>query len=262
MKTELFAGSPGTSTATTTRTSRAASSSSELERDFGLGAAEAAEVADALDRFSTLENTKRAEYWGTQNPSGVNSAAFNGSYSFPLSPTADGDELQRYLDEANALVAILDDVSARLGERYRSAFYQQVLHRVRSYRNQAEQIGYYWKNQRAAEQRRYGSATIYAALSKASARRIRDRRGVLPRARGRQVDRRHRLQPPDHLLRRRQRGHRDARRRPLRRRTSASDGVGASAEGRGRPAPARCGSTRPRRRTSGSWSVFNRKRRG
>ena len=144
----------------------------QLERDFGLSAAAAADAADALDRFSTLENTKRAEYWGTQNPSGVHSAAFNGSYSFPLSPTADGDELQRYIDEANALVTILDDVSAGLDERHRSAFYQQVLHRVRSYRNQAEQLGYYWKNQLAAEQRRYGSATVYAALSKAARERI------------------------------------------------------------------------------------------
>ncbi|MFF6783625.1 glycosyl hydrolase 115 family protein [Streptomyces sp. NPDC012510] len=145
----------------------------QVKRDFGLTGRGAAVVADALDRFSTLEGTKRAELWGTQNPSGVHSAGFPGSRSFPFSATSDGDELQRYINEANELVDMVEGVSDGLHERYRSAFYQQVVHRVRSYRNMAEQIGYYWKNQLYAEQGRYGSARVYAVLSKNARDRIR-----------------------------------------------------------------------------------------
>ena len=144
----------------------------QLERDVGLRGAPAASVADALEMFSRLEATKRAEFWGTQNPGGVHSTAFNGSYSYPFSATSDGDELQHYINEANELVEILEDASETLDESHRAAFYQQILHRVRGYRNQAEQLGYFWKNQLYAQQGRYGSARVYAQLSKNGRERI------------------------------------------------------------------------------------------
>jgi hypothetical protein len=145
----------------------------QAERDFGLTGDDAAELADALSRFSVLQGTKKAEFWGTSNTSGVHSAGFQGSYAFPFSATSDGDELQRYIDEANELVDVVEDIWTDLDERHRSAFYQQVVHRVRGYRSMAEQIGYYWKNQLYAAQGRYGSAKAYALLSMEARERIR-----------------------------------------------------------------------------------------
>ncbi|MEV0354127.1 glycosyl hydrolase 115 family protein [Nonomuraea sp. NPDC050680] len=144
-----------------------------LRGDFRLRGDSAAVVADALERFDALENTKRAEFWGEINSSNAGSGRIHDGQVFPFSATSDGDELQRYINESNELVAILQGVSAKLDPRYRSAFYQQVLHRVRSYRNMAEQIGYYWKNQLAAAQGRYASAGSYELLSKQARERIR-----------------------------------------------------------------------------------------
>ncbi|MEU5725810.1 glycosyl hydrolase 115 family protein [Micromonospora sp. NPDC047738] len=143
-----------------------------VQRDFRLRGNNAAVVADALKRFDALENTKRAEFWGEINSSNANSGRIHAGQVFPFSATSDGDELQRYINESNELVRILEGVSAKLDPRYRSAFYQQVLHRVRSYRNMAEQIGFYWKNQLAAAQGRYASAGSYELLSKQARERI------------------------------------------------------------------------------------------
>ncbi|WP_158609387.1 glycosyl hydrolase 115 family protein [Micromonospora musae] len=144
-----------------------------LQRDFRLKGTNAAVVTDALRRFDTLENTKRAEFWGEVNSSNANSGRIHDGQVFPFSATSDGDELQRHINESNELVRILEGASAKLDPRYRSAFYQQVLHRVRSYRNMAEHIGYYWKNQLAAAQGRYASAGSYELLSKQARERIR-----------------------------------------------------------------------------------------
>lgn len=143
-----------------------------VQRDFRLRGDSAAVVTDALERFDALENTKRAEFWGEINSSNASSGRIHNGQVFPFSATSDGDELQRYINESNELVAILEGVSAKLDRRSRSAFYQQVLHRVRSYRNMAEQIGYYWKNQLAAAQGRYASAGSYELLSKQARERI------------------------------------------------------------------------------------------
>lgn len=142
-----------------------------VARDFGLGGRQAHVVVDVLNRFSVLESTKRAEYWGAASAASADTGVFPGEFSYPFSSTSDGDELQRYINEANELVDILAGID--LAEDYQSAFYQQITHRVRSYRNMAEQIGYYWKNQLYAQQGRYGSAAIYALLSKQARERIR-----------------------------------------------------------------------------------------
>ncbi|MFJ3405091.1 glycosyl hydrolase 115 family protein [Promicromonospora sp. NPDC090134] len=143
-----------------------------VRRDFGLDRRTADVVTDALTRFDALESTKRAESWGEAGSSSATSGRIHDGQAFPFSATSDGDELQRYVNEANELVRILEGVSARLDPEYRSTFYQQVLYRVQSYRNQAEQIGYYWKNQLAAEQGRYASAGSYELLSKQARERI------------------------------------------------------------------------------------------
>lgn len=145
----------------------------QVARDFGVSGRRADVVVDALDRFSTLESTKRAEYWGVGTSASTDSGVFPGEFSYPFSATSDGDELQRYINEANALVDVLEGVESTMDGRYRPAFHQQVTHRVRSYRNMAEQIGYYWKNQLSAQQGRYGSAAVYALLSKQARERIR-----------------------------------------------------------------------------------------
>lgn len=144
----------------------------QVRRDLGLGRGEAARVADALLRFDALETVKRAEFWGEPGSSSSTSGRIHDGQSFPFSATSDGDELQRHINESNELVRILEGVSARLDPAYRSTFYQQVLYRVQSYRNMAEQIGYYWKNQLAAEQGRYASAGSYELLSKRARERI------------------------------------------------------------------------------------------
>ncbi|MEV0618879.1 glycosyl hydrolase 115 family protein [Nonomuraea sp. NPDC050404] len=143
-----------------------------LQRDFRLKGRDAAVVTDALRRFDVLENTKRAEFWGEINSSNANSGRIHNGQVFPFSATSHGDELQRYINEANELVKTLKGVSARLDPRYRAAFHQQVLHRVQSYRNMAEQIGYYWKNRFAAAQGRYAGAGSYELLSKQARERI------------------------------------------------------------------------------------------
>ncbi|WP_103962127.1 glycosyl hydrolase 115 family protein [Nonomuraea solani] len=143
-----------------------------VRRDFRLSGRNAAVVAGALKRFDVLENTKRAEFWGEINSSNANSGRVHNGQVFPFSATSDGDELQRHINEANELVTILQGVSAKLDPRYRSAFHQQALHRIQSYRNMAEQIGYYWKNRLAAAQGRYAAAGSYELLSKRARERI------------------------------------------------------------------------------------------
>ena len=143
-----------------------------VKRDFRLTGNNARVVADALARFDVLENTKRAEFWGEANSSNADSGRIHDGQAFPFSATHDGDEVQRYINEANDVVRILQGVSDKLDPRYRSAFYQEVLYRVQSYRNMAEQIGYYWKNQLAAAQGRYASAGSYEVLSKQARQRI------------------------------------------------------------------------------------------
>ena len=143
-----------------------------VRRDFELDRRDSARVTDALLRFDALENVKRAEFWGEPGSSSGTSGRIHDGQSFPFSATSDGDELQHYINESNELVKTLEGVSARLDPEYRSAFYQQVLYRVQSYRNMAEQIGYYWKNQLAAEQGRYASAGSYELLSKQARERI------------------------------------------------------------------------------------------
>ncbi len=157
MKTELFAklawdveGYGDTSTQSTFL-------AEQVARDFGLIGPNATAVVDALSRFEELESTKRAEFWGV---------------SFPLSATSDGDEVQRHVNEANELVDIVEGAMAKLPPPYRSSFYQQVVHRLRGYRDMAEQIGYHRKNQLYAQQGRFGSSSIYELLSKNARDRI------------------------------------------------------------------------------------------
>jgi hypothetical protein len=145
----------------------------QIRRDFGLTGTAAAEVLDALVRFTRLETIKRAEFFGTENRSRVDSTGFKSQKSHPPSAIASGDELQHIINEANDLVRILEGASERLDERYRSAFYQHILFRVSSWRNMAEQLGYYWKHQLSARQARLGSTEMYATLSKRARDRIR-----------------------------------------------------------------------------------------
>lgn len=143
-----------------------------VRRDFGLDPDDADRLTDALMRFDRLESTKRAEFWGELNTSSATSGRIHNGQVFPFSPTADGDELQRYINEAADLVAIVREISDGLDPAYRSAFHQQVRYRFESYLNMAEQIGYFWKNQLAAQQGRHASASSYELLSKRARARI------------------------------------------------------------------------------------------
>ena len=61
-----------------------------LRGDFRLKGDSAAVVADALERFDALENTKRAEFWGEINSSNAGSGRIHNGQVFPFSATSDG----------------------------------------------------------------------------------------------------------------------------------------------------------------------------
>src|SRR5699024_10079745 len=122
--------------------------------------------------YSQLNGTKRAEFFGTKNPSAQYSALFKEKYAFPFSVTDAGDEGQRLLDHCHELLEKLNQVQNQMTEAQRSAFYQQVYHAIFSYTYMAEQFVYFWKYRLAVEQGRYGSAKKCKELALAAQEKI------------------------------------------------------------------------------------------
>ncbi|MBB3125363.1 hypothetical protein FHS19_000017 [Paenibacillus rhizosphaerae] len=141
-------------------------------RDYHLSEADAAIVAKVMDQYFRLCGTKRPEFFGTENPSGVHSTAFHEELAYPFSVAGVGDEGMLLLERCNWLLETLITIYEKLDEQHQSALYQQLLHHVISYLGVAEEYVYYWKNRLAASQGRYASARIYAELSRKGRDRI------------------------------------------------------------------------------------------
>ncbi|HIY57895.1 MAG TPA: glycosyl hydrolase 115 family protein [Candidatus Tetragenococcus pullicola] len=144
----------------------------QLTRDYHLSDTAANQAADVLLAYSQLNGTKRAEFFGTENPSAQYSALFKEKHSFPFSVTDAGDEGQRLLDHCHELLLQLDALQKQMSEEQRNAFYQQIYHAIASYTYMAEQFVYFWKYRLAVEQGRYGSAKKFKELAFAGQEKI------------------------------------------------------------------------------------------
>lgn len=140
--------------------------------DYHLQENDAAIVANVMEQFFRLCGTKRAEFFGTENPSSVHSTAFREEFAFPFSVTGDGDEGLLMLERCTRMVENLTAIYDKLDEPHQAALYQQLLHHVISYLGVAEEYVYYWKNRLSVAQGRYASARMYMELSRKGRERI------------------------------------------------------------------------------------------
>lgn len=143
-----------------------------MKRNFHLSDAQAAELASIVAGYSRLCGIKRAEAFGTENPSTMQSAGFRETNAFPFSVTSAGDEGMRYLHQCHQLQDRLQQLQLEVSEEDHSGLYQQIGHLLDSYTGMAEQFIYYWKYRLAVQQGRYGSRQYYQNLSNRGQQRI------------------------------------------------------------------------------------------
>ncbi len=129
----------------------------QVGRDFNVSQRDAEEIADCLDRYYQYNATKRAEFYGK-------------GYDFSVS--GNGDEGMLWVNQWNDLVDRLEKIYDSLDENARDAFYEQILHAVRSSRDVAEEYIYCLKNEQAVAQGRYGSSIVYRKLGTEAISRI------------------------------------------------------------------------------------------
>ncbi|MCD8048449.1 MAG: glycosyl hydrolase 115 family protein [Clostridia bacterium] len=141
-------------------------------RDYHATREQAEKIAYAASEFYRMSGIKKAEFYGHVSSYSKYSTYFSESMLNPLSVTGEGDEGMRMVNHANELCDLLEEIESELDEKDRAAFYQQIFHLLKSYRNVCEEYVYLWKNQMAAKQGRYNSAINYAYLSKAAIARI------------------------------------------------------------------------------------------
>lgn len=132
----------------------------QAQRDFNVSDEVAAQIGDCLARYYHYNGTKRTEYYG--------------SGSFDFSVFSNGDEGMLWLNQWDELEAELEEIYNGLDENAKDAFYEQILHAVKSARAVAAEYIYYEKNQLAVEQGRYGSAQIYRELGLEAIQDIKD----------------------------------------------------------------------------------------
>lgn len=131
----------------------------QVERDYNVDAATAARIADCLARYYQYSGTHRSEYYGK---------------GFEFSVSGNGDEGMLWVNQWNALVDELERIYNGLNANAKDAFYEQILHAVKSARDVAEEYVYYAKNKQAVEQGRYGSSVAYRELGLAAIERIKE----------------------------------------------------------------------------------------
>ncbi len=136
----------------------------KMKRDFNVSEETAEQIADCLDRYYRYIATKRPEHYGTK---------VEGTY-LAFDCSANGDEGMLWVGQWNALVRELEGIYEKLDENAKDAFYEQILHAVKSNRDVAEEYVYLWKNELAVSQGRYGSAQLYKDLGLAAVQRIDD----------------------------------------------------------------------------------------
>ena len=131
----------------------------QAKRDFNVSQDDALQIAECLENYYQYNETKRAEFYGQ-------------GYDFSVS--GNGDEGMLWVNQWNDLVTKLETIYDSLDENAKDAFYEQILHAVRSSRDVAEEYIYYLKNQQAVRQGRYGSSRIYRQMGIRAIERIKE----------------------------------------------------------------------------------------
>ena len=148
---------------------------SHAVRDFGADFNTAQKIASVATEFYHLSGIKKAEFFGHENPSGVNNPFFSESMLHPFSVVNEGDEGMRLLEKCRGMVSRLDEVNESLEPIYRDSFYQQLYYHVLSYLDVAEEYIYLLKNNEAVDRGAYKSALLYEELSRNARERVRNR---------------------------------------------------------------------------------------
>ncbi|MDO4563550.1 MAG: glycosyl hydrolase 115 family protein [Clostridia bacterium] len=141
-------------------------------RDYGTNDADSRTFAEAATEFYRLTGTKKAEFFGHENSAGYANPYFSSGMLYPFSVNAEGDEGMRLVNQTNAIVDAMAKLYDSMDERYRDAFYEQIYYHTLCYRDVSEEYVYLWKNQLAASEGRYLSASLYKALSQEARDRI------------------------------------------------------------------------------------------
>ena len=131
----------------------------QAERDFNVSQKDAEEIAQCLDRYYQYNATKRVEFYGK-------------GYDFSVS--GNGDEGMLWVNQWNNLVDRLEKIYISLDENAKDAFYEQILHAVKSSRDVAEEYIFCLKNEQAVAQGRYGSSVAYRKLGIEAVSRIKE----------------------------------------------------------------------------------------
>ena len=137
-------------------------------KQYAMSQADAEAVASAMEEFYDLTNIKKVEFYGVQN----SDPPFSGSMAYPCSVTSMGDEGQRIVDRANAMVDAMTAACNKMDTDTQNAFFEQMYFLAQAYRDIAEEYVYYWKNLEYAKQGRVGSAQLYKELSQQALNRM------------------------------------------------------------------------------------------
>lgn len=132
------------------------------KRDFNMNDVQAAEYADIMDKFYELANSKRPDFFRSDD----------GLYGTALSVTAYGDEAERYINEYKNITERAEALYDELDEEKRAAFFELALYPIRSSKNMAVN---YIQTSRAdlyTEQGRGNAGAVYTEEAKAAAEQI------------------------------------------------------------------------------------------
>ena len=140
-------------------------------KQYAMTQADAESVACAIEEFYNLTNMKKAEFYGAEN----SDPPFSASMIYPLSVTAMGDEGQRTVSRANAMVDSMDTAYEKMDVNTKTAFFEQIYFHAQIYRDIVEEYVYYWKNLEAAKQGRVSSAGVYKAMSQKALQHLLDK---------------------------------------------------------------------------------------
>lgn len=123
------------------------------KRDFNMSDDDAAEYAEVMDKFYELANSKRPDFFRTEDT----------TYGLDISLSAYGDEAERYLNEYKDICSRTEELYSKLPDEKQAAFFELALYPIRSAKNMAVN---YIQSERAelyTEQQRGSAAERYAA---------------------------------------------------------------------------------------------------
>ena len=146
----------------------------QAKRDYLVSDAVAEEIADCWNTYYQYQGTKRAEQYNYSQYQGT----FSNDIIYKFSPFANGDEAARWVNQWDELYDKMEAIYNDLPVAAKDAFYEQMLHAVRSARDVARMNVYWWKHLQAVEQGRYGSSLVYKDLSLAAVQDIKAAQNV------------------------------------------------------------------------------------